>query len=209
MSRWFLRCPDCLSVAAIDAPKPPHGTICAVCNVGFELMGRVVRERIVIDAERCACDERCTCASGPSCSCRCGGENHGSGAVVQIQIDAGGIPRATPPDGRAAIRRDEWRAALERAKEQGPGRHQAARKRAGEYLGAQDFARYLEHQDWTRRINHARGLRTHHGRMAAISKIAGPPPAVEYRPPAWSEPAEGKPPTRRAVAVGQQVGLLG
>jgi len=209
MARWFLRCPDCLSVAAVDAAGPPHGTVCNVCSVRFELMGRVSVDRLVKTELRCPCDDRCTCASGPKCSCHCGGKNHGSGLVIEVQIDAGGVPRVTPPDARAAQRRDEWRAALERATEAAPGREQAGRKADGEYLSPAGFEMYLQHGRWMQEIRRIRHLRTHTGRMKAISKLAGPPPAVVYQAPAWLAPVEVKPLVRRAVPVGQQIGLLG
>lgn len=177
----------------------------------MELMGRVQRDRLVHDETRCPCDERCTCASGPNCSCRCGGENHGAGLVVEVQIDAGGIPRVAPPDHRAPHRRDEWRAALERATVADPGRDQAARKATGEYLSPAAYELFLSHLRWTREITRIRGLRTHHGRMSAILKLAGPAPVEHHEPPAWTQPPTESPQTvaRATVAVGQQVGLLG
>lgn len=174
MPRWYFRCPDCLSVSAIDADREPASARCSCCDVPVEGLGRVFRERLVRDEERCACDERCTCAQGPRCNCRCGGENHGSGLVVTVQIDAGGIPRITPPDARAIIRRDEWRAMLAKVREAAPGARESRIKASGGYLDAHEYRKYCDGLAWHRAIRRARGLRTHHGRMAALRRMLEP-----------------------------------
>lgn len=192
MARWYFRCPDCLAVAAVDADKNPGNVECSLCQVRMEPMGRVSKPLglLVRDEERCPCDERCTCANGPSCSCKCGGKNHGSGLVVPFERVTGKIPQLRPPDPRAPARRDEWRRALEHAKEADPGRDQAARKAAGEYLSPGDFARYLEHRRWIKELARIRGLRSHHGRMAALARLAGKPPVAPTPvPERWTAPS--------------------
>lgn len=173
MSRFYYRCPDCLSVVALDSERSPTAPTCAVCDVRMEGMGRVARERLVRDELRCPCDDRCTCAAGPNCSCKCGGENHGSGLLVVVQIDAGGIPRVTPPDARATVRRDEYRAAVRRAEDRMPGEDEAARKARGEWLEGRAAEDYFERLRMKRELRRIRGLRTHHGRMRALARLAG------------------------------------
>jgi hypothetical protein len=88
--RWYYKCGDCLTPIAIDVAegKAPVALECP-CGGRASRMGRVVRERILDDRERCPCDERCTGASGPACDCTCGGENHGSGRVETYTVDQG------------------------------------------------------------------------------------------------------------------------
>ena len=173
MPRFYYRCPDCLSVVALDSERTPTAPTCAICDVRMEGMGRVLRERLVRDELRCPCDDRCTCASGPSCSCRCGGENHGSGLLGTVQIDQGGIPRVTPPDARATVRRDEWRSAVRRVEDRMPGEDAAARKARGEYLEGRAYESLCERLRWKRELRRIRGLRTHHGRIRALARLTG------------------------------------
>ena len=102
--RHYYRCRSCCFVVALEGKlestvnETTGGTeykLRCVCDGKLELLGRVCRARrgLVLDSERCACDGRCTNAPGPSCDCKCGGGNHGTGRMVPIEIDAGGIPR--------------------------------------------------------------------------------------------------------------------
>jgi hypothetical protein len=99
MIRWFLRCPECLSVVATDVESNlPPKIHCSVCHVPVEVMGRVYRDTLVKDEELCPCDDRCTAAQGPHCDCKCGGKNHGSHALVWVTVVVGGVPTVTPID---------------------------------------------------------------------------------------------------------------
>lgn len=98
MARYFLRCVGCLEVMAVDVEAAPSALRCGMCASVIEVMGRVERDRLVEDVTACACDERCTCARGPICSCKCNGENHGAGlaAVIRYTIDKGAVPVVLP-----------------------------------------------------------------------------------------------------------------
>lgn len=98
MARYFLRCSGCLEVMAVDSPAAPPMVKCGICGSVVECMGRVERDRLVEDHTACKCDERCTCARGPICSCKCGGENHGAGlaAVIHYTVDVGRVPLVLP-----------------------------------------------------------------------------------------------------------------
>jgi hypothetical protein len=90
--RWFVRCRDCLSVAAVDETLTRAS--CGACNGPIEIMGEEVAEdRLIRREHRTACDERCTSARGPICCCKCGAANHGSGRVAEVIYDAGPVPR--------------------------------------------------------------------------------------------------------------------
>jgi hypothetical protein len=89
--RWFVRCRDCLSVAAVD--ETFNRASCGACNGQIEIMGEVAEDRLIRREHRTACDERCTSARGPICCCKCGAANHGTGRVVEVIHDAGPVPR--------------------------------------------------------------------------------------------------------------------
>ena len=90
----FYRCGDCFGTVALESA----GTG-ARCDCGGELdyLGRAKHERLVIDGLEVPCDSRCVNARGPKCECGCAGANHGSGAVVKVERDAGGVPVASKP----------------------------------------------------------------------------------------------------------------
>ena len=99
--RYMYRCHDCLAVSAVNGSPIDRSARCD-CGGIPESLG-YVREtygsaRMARDAVRCACDHRCTGATGPSCDCVCRGENHGTGAVVEVVVDAGGVPRLRAGD---------------------------------------------------------------------------------------------------------------
>jgi hypothetical protein len=158
-SRWFVRCTTCLSVSAIDE-QMPHGTTCGLCAGNLELMGRVERDRLVRDEHLCPCDDRCTSARGPLCSCKCGGKNHGSNVVVHVTRDAGPVPTITPARDRdqARLRAGEYldsRALLLAQLDV-----LLARKRSGEFMPRQDFERMRQLQHANNKAHHAREHKT-------------------------------------------------
>lgn len=128
-NRWFVRCKDCLTVAAIDAVW--HTTwqayeglqkhVCGICNGKIEAMGKVQQERLANTENRWPCDNRCTSAIGPNCDCSCGGKNHGSNMIVEVTVDAGGIPKlnnwkSAMQGSQALAQAENYRAALLLAK---------------------------------------------------------------------------------------------
>lgn len=171
----YYRCRSCCHVVAVEgkleievtSTGAQHKVLCA-CEGKLELLGRVGRKPgLVLDSERCACDARCTNAPGPCCECRCGGENHGTGRVVPIEIDAGGVPRVRVEDAAACVARAaEYRAAME------PHR---ARLRAMRERRAGEFYPFNRETPTERaladRLAGISALRTHKGRLAAIAKL--------------------------------------
>lgn len=180
-SRWYIRCPGCLSISAVevcpDATPQTAKMRCELCDVEVENMGRVHQAArpylITGTAEVCACDGRCTGARGPSCDCPCGGRNHGTGATVTVTFTAG-IPRATVLDAAKAIaRRDEFKALVEQVRASDSyGYSCYQRKAAGEYLDRGEFGAFLRYQNGARRvIVAARRLKTHSGRCKALREF--------------------------------------
>lgn len=108
INRHYYKCPVCLSVMVIEREKHTR-TYCSICDVELLWMGRVSGDLYIREEKKCACDERCTGAQGPNCDCKCGGKNHGTGAVVTVITEMGKI-KAGPIDREKAVqRRDEYR----------------------------------------------------------------------------------------------------
>jgi hypothetical protein len=82
MNRYFYQCGTCLLRFTADAEQdyqqPRTGT-CPVCaNQHIQCLGATKG----VLSYKAPCDDRCTNALGPDCSCACGGKLHGSGLLV-------------------------------------------------------------------------------------------------------------------------------
>lgn len=193
--RWFVRCLDCFSVYALDMDRVPEGhrtlsdgrrvycvqAECA-CGGAVEVMGFVRRseeQRLLAEEQRCPCDQRCTGARGPICDCPCGGQNHGSHALVTIVKDVGPVPRLSgDPDAAALAVAAEWREGLAKALATIETRHAPVleAKRAGRYYPG--YGAYLALRADQVRVVKARKARTHRARMGWLQKVlAEPAPA--------------------------------
>mgnify|MGYP000877202420 CR=1 FL=1 len=160
--RCYCRCLACSEVAVVEEAIPADAR--CLCDGRLRLLGRVgPGKRLVREVDRCPCDGRCTGAPGPSCDCRCGGANHGSGRVVSVLVDAGGVPRVQVSDEASCrARAAEYNAArqpyMERVKQ--------LRARAGRSTEAE--RRLVD------ALSSISALRSHKGRMSAFAKM--PPP---------------------------------
>ena len=175
MPRYFVRCRECLGVDAIEAPEHPPALLCGSCQGPVEVMGRVHRERLVREELRCPCDDRCTGARGPSCNCKCGGPNHGTGRLVSVLVHVGDVPALSAPRD-ATIRQAraaEYRALRDAVRTAWDGRFGAAvrAKEGGEYLDGYAFGRYLDGKRARRDVSDACALRTHAGRVKALAEL--------------------------------------
>ena len=91
----FYRCRKCL--ATMTLPKTVSGAECGICQGRLEYLGKVTGAKWSATEQRCACDERCTSATGPNCECSCGGKNHGTGQLADVTVvTATGKVRVTP-----------------------------------------------------------------------------------------------------------------
>jgi hypothetical protein len=104
INRHYYKCNVCLSTFVVENENKQK-LECFVCssftdsNIFVEWMGRVEGDMYLKEEEKCACDERCTCARGPKCVCKCGGKNHGTGAVVLVVVEKGrAMVKATDPE---------------------------------------------------------------------------------------------------------------
>jgi hypothetical protein len=157
MTRYCYRCCDCLAVFFSDGKA--NGYVRCACGGVCEELGRVHGTSLVKDTEKCPCDGRCTNANGPSCDCRCGGENHGNGALVTFTHVAGKVVASNAPNQQRA---DEYRAALTYAQ----GR-MAAKYPAG-WL---EYYLYLERKSDLELIGRARKARTHKTRIRILDSV--------------------------------------
>ena len=163
--RHFYRCFRCCHTIAVEGKLDPEAARCA-CDGKLELLGRVApaRRRLVLDSERCACDGRCTHAPGPSCDCSCGGANHGTGRLVPVLVDAGGVPRLQVASAEECkARAAEFTAAMEPLRAR--LRDLRARRSDNWWRGPSSDERHLADQ-----IARIVKLRTHKGRMSAIAR---------------------------------------
>lgn len=162
-NRWYWKCDDCLRVCAsneqLDSAK------CGACDGSMSLMGQVIGARLGRNEVRCACDGRCTGATGPSCECSCGGINHGTGAVVGVVRDLGPIPVLSGNSPKFRLIADEYRAASEVVR---------AEYRA---LGELKRAGWLERSKYDRWyrlgyvLHKARESKSHAGRMKLLRSV--------------------------------------
>jgi hypothetical protein len=175
----FYRCTDCLSICT-SAEQLSYrnrngymvaGGKCGACDGTLEYLGRTERDRLVKEHEACPCDDRCTSARGPHCSCRCGGEHHGSNMTVTVRTDEGGIPVAMIDPG-AHVKADEYRAAKRAFWDAWNYRYRAItdKKNRGEWIDA--FSVYLDGQYFARTYHKAVELRTHASRNRKILALA-------------------------------------
>lgn len=168
--RDFWRCGRCLTVFATEGEPAGLRDLRCACGGACRSMGMVERGRLVHLEQRCACDARCTSARGPRCDCQCGGENHGTGRIVTVKWDMGGVPRATLDVAAAVRKAEEFEAVAGVLREEIEARYpELATKRRGEWVAAWD--RFMEGRDFLQGINRTKRLKSHGGRMKALKRL--------------------------------------
>lgn len=190
VDRWYYRCLDCLTVSAANEHLPAGWDRaqnrrvypkCGACGGDIEEMGRVEGDRLAKPETHCACDARCTHATGPNCDCRCGGENHGTGAVVEVSRDCGPVPVLRNPSTiRAKAEAEEYRNALAAVWAQIERYNRLREQSPRGWLAEKD---YSEHCRLCHLYHKARALRTHKNRMKVL-RAAVPQPEPEAAPTA-------------------------
>ena len=84
--RHYYKCPFCLNVFAVDGDPIHHNKTprCGLCKWDATYMGQVSVDGKHLEKEEheCPCDERCTHAAGPNCTCECHSANHGQGVAA-------------------------------------------------------------------------------------------------------------------------------
>lgn len=152
---YYWRCADCLDPVTVRE-KVIGPLLCGACAGSMEYLGRVARDRLVVEAQVCACDYRCTGAIGPMCDCHCGGVNHGTGREVTVIRDAGPVPRLSPQRDAVKLR--------QRAEE-----YRLLRAEAEAALLARGYHPERARLD----VRYAAACRTVKGRNAALLRLIG------------------------------------
>lgn len=178
-NRFFYKCTGCLEVVALPerlAMNYSHSVaVCSSCGQHFEFMGRVHRDRLIQEHQECACDDRCTSARGPSCNCKCGGENHGAGMAgyVTVTTDAGAIPQVTLPSPERAAKSlaqfTEFQAAIDHVLLICDA--YSHRRNRGEFFPRGEFDHWLTLRA---ALRSARKARSHTGRMKTLRSVLSP-----------------------------------
>ena len=178
INRWFVRCTTCLAVSAVDEHPNLGDWRCGICGGSFENMGRVERDRLIHEHLAAICDDRCTNARGPLCSCKCGGKHHGSHRVVRVVRDAGKVPTVTPSTGRDQCRLNAEEYRRMRAAALALLDPLLASRRRG-YLPAAEYDRMRTLQAALRKAHEAR---THRARVNTLRAVVGHIPAPQPDP---------------------------
>lgn len=184
-ARHFYRCLGCFEVVVLPERLAMEWsqTIaqCASCDQRFEYLGRAHVDRLIQEHMRCKCDDRCTSARGPICTCKCNGENHGAGLIGGYHIvttDHGPIPTVSLPNKpRAARAKLDWveycaLRDLVLAESDALGQQ----KRRDGWLSAGDYGRRM---DLLRALRKAADARSHNGRMKALRAVKTMPKPAE------------------------------
>ena len=170
MARWYVRCCDCLQVAAVD-DRPPTGALCGACGGKIEAMGKVHIDRLVVGhRSEIPCDGRCTGASGPNCDCSCGGANHGSGKLVEVEVTEG-LPRVkilAKPEAMAVA--EEWRALQQKVLAL-PGREPYDLMATGHSIPDRDYRRACAYRRSLYLLQSVRSVRTAALRKKKVDEI--------------------------------------
>jgi len=164
MSRWYVRCADCLTVSAVDSDKHPVKALCGICGGSIETMGRVYRDHLQTGThEECKCDDRCVSALGPNCNCQCGGKNHGAGMLGYYTVtETASLPTLTR-SGNHETRKaqaEQYRAAIAAAT--------ATVEALSHGWGHMSTEQYRKLNSTRSRIWKAQKARTHAARMKAL-----------------------------------------
>lgn len=111
--RHFLHCGDCLQSVYVERPdrRSLSCIVCAACGGAMEWEGILNNGRIQYNIDGAPCNTLCVDAVGKSCTCSCGGENHGTHKIVPITIDNGRAIVHTLPDDTARQNAEEYRTA--------------------------------------------------------------------------------------------------
>jgi hypothetical protein len=177
--RYFYRCNDCLTVAVTEVElKPVYNdrgyaeyATCDACGGNCEYMGKTSGSFMVRTQLECPCDGRCTGAIGPSCDCSCGGENHGSGRLVEVVVEVGKLPRLKiAPD--ACKKAEEFRALVTQVKAAWDARYKRVFELKREsYLNQGQYSLYCDGVRSWEAIRRAKSIAVHGTRMKRLAKL--------------------------------------
>jgi hypothetical protein len=178
INRWFYRCRVCLAVFAVNDVRL-FDIPCPYCDADkVELMGQVRQDKLVLEGERTACDERCTHARGPICVCHCGGPNHGTGLVVhfvKVVGEAGKVIWQAQVDAtlkaQFQAQAAEFNALAVKAEEAFASHYAAEIETLKAGRRVRDYARWRAHFDDNKRLQKVRNFKVHSKRMKELAAL--------------------------------------
>lgn len=89
MDRYYVACTYCERYMAVNIEEgntieEVAEAVCPLCNEkALRIMGKVRQNEVVREGVKAACDERCTNARGPLCTCLCSQVNHGTKKLIK------------------------------------------------------------------------------------------------------------------------------
>lgn len=170
----IFRCGTCLETYASQERYPAGSQfIKCACGAAARWEGQVNNGRLIFTAQAPACDDRCLTATGKTCSCQCGGRNHGTWRTVTVTRDEGGAPKVASNIDEAACRqrRQELEAAVKAARtrlEERVGAEVLATSRGGGWVSDRNAWEDIRETD--NAIHAAYRLKTHNGRLARLAR---------------------------------------
>ncbi len=169
---WYVRCRWCLAVGTVPGPAKAYfndyDATCEACGERVEIMGRV-KGSVLLHGTECPCDDRCTGARGPLCSCSCGGKNHGAGLSCDRPHIAGGIPVLRFPKTGDVERGKRIRERVEALRTKLCSDPTFREKNQGRWVA--DFGRYLDIRQALSDLSRVEDLRSHTGREKLLTKL--------------------------------------
>ena len=173
--RNYYRCADCLRIAVLEEDRAKwYNRTDMACGCGgrLEFMGTVKAGKLTKTSYETPCDDRCTGALGPYCSCHCGGANHGSQLILKVERITGSVPELElggDSKERGLAYRELWDKALAEWK----SRHGALvdRKNDGVWLSREEFSTYLDAMRDRRLLTKIGEMRVYSTRQKKLAKF--------------------------------------
>jgi DNA-directed RNA polymerase subunit RPC12/RpoP len=159
----YYKCSDCLT--AFTA-KETNLKECQ-CGGKLECMGEVYGGQYKRLEDATACDARCTDAQGPSCNCKCNGENHGTGRTVKVVVESG-IARIVEMPAKAKVEQGTaYRELLTKAQSAFEARHGEASKKiaSGIFINREEYFACI---DARKSLSGIKGMRQFKSRQQAL-----------------------------------------
>ena len=178
---YYYKCLDCLTPFSVTER---HNKLTCLCGgTKCQFMGQVKGNLLERTEEKCACDMRCTHATGPVCDCQCGGENHGTGRIVTVIIHSN-IPVAQV-NAESVARGKLWRALVASAERRLKAVYGELYEKyviSGFIYGGQgvDSQKRMELHNDVKAFRRAKSLKVDKMRVNAIMKVC---PSVSVPPP--------------------------
>ena len=161
----YFKCMDCLTAFTSESEDVD---ICA-CGGKVIFMGQVHGFFYGHKEDKCECDERCSDAQGPTCNCKCGGINHGTGLRIEV-LKLNGKIKVKTLDEKSILRATEWREIMTEVKNRFDKiygyNHQLVIK--GKRI---PYSEYMDLRNALNEINHLKTMKVHSQRIKKAKEL--------------------------------------